>query len=86
MIQIESIIESTGVSAVGVHGRTKDQRPNNENNVEVLQEVVKHCKIPVIANGGSANTRDSPINTYEGIKAFWEKTGAASVMIARAAE
>ena len=60
------VIESTGVSAVGVHGRTKDQRPNNENNVEVLQEVVKHCKIPVIANGGSANTRDSPINTYEG--------------------
>lgn len=85
-LELIKVIESTGVSAVGVHGRTKDQRPNNENNVEVLQEVVKHCKIPVIANGGSANTRDSPINTYEGIKAFWEKTGAASVMIARAAE
>ena len=27
-----------------------------------------------------------PNNVYEGIKAFWEKTGAASVMIARAAE
>jgi len=85
-LKLIEVIESTGVCAVGVHGRTKDQRPNHENNVEVLQEVVKHCKIPVIANGGSANSRDSPINTYEGIKAFWEKTGAASVMIARAAE
>jgi len=85
-LKLIEVIESTGVSAVGVHGRTKDQRPGHENNVEVLQEVVKHCKIPVIANGGSANTRDSPINTYEGIKAFWDKTGAASVMIARAAE
>ena len=60
------VIQSTGVCAVGVHGRTKDQRPSNENSVEAIQEVVKHCKIPVIANGGSANNRDSPINTYEG--------------------
>ena len=54
------------MSAVGVHGRTKDERPSHTNHVDVLQEVVRHCKIPVIANGGSANTRDNPINTYEG--------------------
>ena len=80
------VIQDTGVCAVGVHGRTKDERPNHANNVEAIKAVVKHCKIPVIANGGSANTRDSPINTYEGIKGFWNDTGAASVMIARAAE
>ena len=40
----------------------------------------------MIANGGSANTRDSPINTYQGIRNFWKETGADSVMIARAAE
>lgn len=30
------------------------------------KDTLLHCKIPMIANGGSANTRDSPINTYEG--------------------
>ena len=80
------VIQATGVCAVGVHGRTKDERPNHSNNVEAIKAVVKHCKIPVIANGGSANTRDSPINTYEGIRGFWKDTEAASVMIARAAE
>ena len=60
------VIQTTGVSAVAVHGRTKDERPNNPNHLDVLQKVAEHCKIPMIANGGSANTRDSPINTYEG--------------------
>ena len=60
------MIQTTGVSAVAVHGRTKDERPNNPNHLDVLQKVAEHCKIPMIANGGSANTRDSPINTYEG--------------------
>lgn len=80
------VIQSTGVSAVGVHGRTKDERPNHPNHLDVLQKVSQHCKIPMIANGGSANTRDSPINTYQGIRNFWKETGADSVMIARAAE
>lgn len=74
------------MSAVAVHGRTKEQRPNHENNVDIIQKVVEHCNIPVIANGGSANTRDSPRNTYAGIHAFWKESKAASVMIARAAE
>ena len=51
---------------MAVHGRTKDERPNHPNHLDVLQKVSQHCKIPMIANGGSANTRDSPINTYEG--------------------
>ena len=44
------------------------------------------CKLPVIANGGSSNNRNSEMNTHEGIKQFWRESGAASVMIARAAE
>ncbi len=86
-LELVKVIESTGVTAFAVHGRTKDERPNHANHVDVIQEVVKAAtKVPVIANGGSANSRDSPINTHEGIKAFWKETGAASVMIARAAE
>lgn len=65
-LKLIQVIEKTGVVAVGVHGRTKDERPNNEVHIDDIAEVVKHCKIPVIANGGSANSRDSPINTHEG--------------------
>ena len=85
-LKLVDVIQSTGVAAFAVHGRTKDERPNHENHVDFIQAVVKHAKIPVIANGGSANSRDSPINTHEGIKKFWKETGASSVMIARAAE
>jgi hypothetical protein len=43
----------------------------------------QHISIPVIANGGSSNNRESSQNTYEGIVSFWRNTGAASVMVAR---
>lgn len=35
------MICTTGVSALAVHGRTKDERPNDENHLDVIQEVVK---------------------------------------------
>jgi hypothetical protein len=35
------MIETTGVSAIGVHGRTKDERPGHENHVDFIQAVVK---------------------------------------------
>merc|ERR1711874_913515 len=79
-------IEKTGVAALGVHGRTKDQRPGDRNNVEMIRKIVENTSIPVIANGGSSNNRESAENTYEGLKRFWEQSGAASVMVARAAE
>jgi tRNA-dihydrouridine synthase 2 len=47
---------------------------------------VEHTSLPIIANGGSINNRNSAGNTHEGIKAFWRESGAASVMVARAAE
>lgn len=85
-LELVSLIESCGVAALGVHGRTKEQRPNDACDVESIKAVVKHTSLPIIANGGSSNNRNSQINTYLGIKNFWEETGAASVMIARAAE
>ena len=35
------VIETTGVSALAVHGRTKDERPNHDNHLDVIQEVAK---------------------------------------------
>ena len=85
-LELVSLIESCGVAALGVHGRTKEQRPNDVCDVESIKAVVRHANLPIIANGGSSNNRNSQINTYVGIRNFWEETRAASVMVARAAE
>jgi len=85
-LELVSLIEGCGVAALGVHGRTKEQRPNDSCDVESIKAVVRHSNLPIIANGGSSNNRNSQINTNQGIRSFWEETGAASVMVARAAE
>jgi len=85
-IELVKIIEKTGVAAIGVHGRTKDQRPNDPNNVAAIGQIVDSVSVPIIANGGSSNNRNSQLNTYHGIRQFWRESRASSVMIARAAE
>ena len=83
-LDLVSMIETTGVSALAVHGRTKEQRPNDPNDTEAIKKIVAHVtKVPVIANGGSSNNRNSGINTYEGLKQFWRDSGASSIMVAR---
>lgn len=72
---------SSGISAIAIHGRTKDERPQHSNHSDVVKEVAKHLQIPVIANGGSKE-----IEKYSDIAKFREETGCSSVMLARAAE
>lgn len=43
------MIERTGVSAIGVHGRRKDERPSEPNRVLEIRDVVQQVNIPVIA-------------------------------------
>ena len=43
------MIEETGVSAIAVHGRTRDERPRHENHDDIIAEVAKVLTIPVIA-------------------------------------
>uniref|UniRef100_A0A0K2VDE6 DUS-like FMN-binding domain-containing protein n=1 Tax=Lepeophtheirus salmonis TaxID=72036 RepID=A0A0K2VDE6_LEPSM len=85
-LNIVRLIQSTGVDALAVHGRTKDERPNHSVHTNIIQEVKKIATIPIIANGGSSNNRDLVANTHEGILSFWKESTADSVMIARAAE
>ena len=85
-LQLVTAIQATGVAALAVHGRTKEQRPGDTNDVASIKTVVQHATIPVIANGGSSQNRNAQDNTYEGIRQFWRASGASSVMIARAAE
>lgn len=81
-IDLVKIIAKTGVSAIAVHGRVKEEGRNFPNKDEFILEITKSIKdIPIIANGGS-----SDIECYGDIFKFKEKTGASSVMVARACE
>ena len=80
-IALAQVIESTGVAALAVHGRTKSERPKDKNNDAAIRRVVESVSIPVIANGGSED-----IKCYQDIDRFRRVTGASSVMLARASE
>uniref|UniRef100_A0A6Q2YV83 DRBM domain-containing protein n=1 Tax=Esox lucius TaxID=8010 RepID=A0A6Q2YV83_ESOLU len=74
-------IEGTGVSAIGVHGRLKDERPRHPVHCDVIKAVSQSVSIPVIANGGSLDL----IKAHADFEEFRKATGASSVMVARAA-
>lgn len=48
-LQLVKELESTGIKAIGVHGRTKTERPQHKNRNSTLKEIAKNVKIPVIA-------------------------------------
>ncbi|KAL5971428.1 tRNA-dihydrouridine 20 synthase NAD P like [Taenia solium] len=80
-LSLVRLIESTGVAAIAVHGRTREERPHDANHDDVIRAIAQAVKTPILANGGSKDT----IRLYEDIEFFRQATGAAGVMIARAA-
>ncbi|XP_061696620.1 tRNA-dihydrouridine(20) synthase [NAD(P)+]-like isoform X2 [Syngnathoides biaculeatus] len=74
-------IEKTGVAAIAVHGRFKDERPRHPVHCDYIGAVARAVAVPVIANGGSLDL----VKTHGDIRAFKEAAGASSVMLARAA-
>ena len=81
-LELVKIIEATGVAAIAVHGRLKEERSRHRVRDDVIRAVAECLTIPVIANGGSREV----INSYGDIVKFREMTGASSVMVARAAQ
>ena len=80
-LELVKMIETTGISALGVHGRTRDERSRSPNHNDVIKVISETLKIPVIANGGSRE-----IKCFDDIAKFKENTGCSSVMLARAAQ
>ncbi|KAJ0181816.1 hypothetical protein K1T71_002538 [Dendrolimus kikuchii] len=77
---VQKLITS-GIKAIGIHGRTRNERPQHPVHTDIIQYVSDRVSIPVIANGGSKE-----IETHSDIYKFKKLTGCTSVMIARAAE
>uniref|UniRef100_A0A2K6KE99 Dihydrouridine synthase 2 n=2 Tax=Rhinopithecus TaxID=542827 RepID=A0A2K6KE99_RHIBE len=74
-------IERTGIAAIAVHGRKREERPQHPVSCEVIRAIADTLSIPVIANGGSHDH----IQQYSDIEDFRQATAASSVMVARAA-
>ena len=69
--------EGEGVSLVAVHGRTRCQFYQGKADWSAIRFVVDRVGIPVVANGDCASLADA--------RAMLEQSGAAAVMIGRAA-
>ncbi|KHN75072.1 tRNA-dihydrouridine(20) synthase [NAD(P)+]-like [Toxocara canis] len=79
-LALVKLIEKCGVTAIGVHGRRRDERQGDANRVEEIREVARALSIPVIANGGSGTIKE-----FKDIEQFRTESGASSVMLARRA-
>ncbi|XP_037046073.1 tRNA-dihydrouridine(20) synthase [NAD(P)+]-like isoform X1 [Bradysia coprophila] len=80
-ISLVKEFEAIGISAIAVHGRTRQERPQHKVHADMIRKVAENLDIPVIANGGS-----NQIKTYDDIFKFKENSGTSSVMVARAAQ
>lgn len=77
-VEIARVAESAGAAAVAVHGRTRQQYYSGKADWDIIAQVKRAVKIPVIGNGDV----DSPRKAAE----MLERTGCDGVMIGRGAQ
>ena len=58
-VEVAKILESAGVSAITVHGRTRSQLYSGESDNGIIAEVKNAVKIPVIGNGDVADAESA---------------------------
>lgn len=76
-VEVAKIAEECGVSAITVHGRTREQYYSGKADLDMIKKVKESVSIPVIGNGD--------ICDEESAKYMLEYTGVDGIMIGRAA-
>ena len=76
-VEIAKIAEASGVSAVAVHARTREQYYSGKADWSIIKAVKSELGIPVIGNGDVVDGKSA--------KEMYEYTGCDGIMIARAA-
>jgi tRNA-dihydrouridine synthase B len=77
-LAIARIAEASGIAALTVHGRTRNDFYEGDAEYETIAAVKASVRIPVIANGDVTSPRKA--------KAVLDATGADAVMVGRAAQ
>ncbi len=77
-VYMAKLAEESGIAAVAVHGRTKEQYYSGKADWEIIRRVKNSIKIPVIGNGDVFGPQDA--------KGMLENTGCDAVMIGRGAQ
>lgn len=75
-VEAAKIFEQAGVSAITVHGRTREEYYGGNADWDIIKEVKENVKIPVIGNGD--------IKSPEDAKKILEDTNVDGIMIGRA--
>lgn len=77
-LEIAKIAEECGVSAITIHGRTREQYYAGKADWDIIREIKSELKIPVIGNGDIASVEDA--------KKIKETTNCDAIMIGRGAQ
>jgi tRNA-dihydrouridine synthase B len=71
------VLEDCGIQAIAVHGRTKEQGYGGLADWDVIADVARTVKVPVVGNGDISTARDVELRR--------STSGVAGVMVGRAA-
>ena len=77
-LEIAKIAEACGISALAIHGRTREQYYSGKADWDIITEIKKNISIPVIGNGDVFTIQDA-INMLD-------KTNCDAIMIGRGAQ